>query len=341
MHYLKKILRIIGLTLAVFLTLVILIFIYFNLPLSNRNNEATLGVTFSNRYASDIGLDWRAAYLATLDDLQVKKIRIPVYWDLVEKTEGQYDFSDVDWELSEAKKRNVDVVLVVGQKVPRWPECAIPDWALSSDQKRKDSLRDFEKIVIERYKNEPEIEYWQVENEPFLLFGVCPKPDPALLDSEISLVHSLDSSRKIIVTDSGELSLWIQAAKRADVFGTTMYRNVYKNGVGYYTYPIGPRFFRFKYGLINLFAHQDNAIVIELQAEPWIAGYTTNQPLSEQFKSMTSDKLKANVDYAREVGFPQIYLWGVEWWYWLKVQKDYPQVWDTAKQLFSENGRVQ
>ena len=247
---------------AIALAVIVAFFIYFNLPVSQKNDKAQLGVTFSSRYASDIGLDWRATYLATLDDLGVKKIRLPVYWDLVEKTEGQYDFSDIDWELEQAKKRNAEIVLVVGQKVPRWPECAIPDWASSSDQKRQDSLRSFIEVVINRYKNNSEIKYWQVENEPFLLFGVCPAPNPNLLDSEIALVRRLDSSRKIIVTDSGELSLWIQAASRADIFGTTMYRNVYKAGVGYYTYPIGPRFFRFKYGLINLFAHQQNAVVM-------------------------------------------------------------------------------
>ncbi len=339
MHYLKKIAKFIGWTLAAALAGVVLLFIYFNLPVSQKNEQAQLGVTFSARYASDIGLNWKEVYLATLDDLGAKKIRLPVYWDLAEKTEGQYDFSDIDWQLAEARKRGVEIVLVVGQKVPRWPECAIPEWAMTSDQKRQEALRSFIEVVVERYKNNPEIKYWQVENEPFLLFGVCPKPNPALLDSEIALVHRLDSSRKIIVTDSGELSLWIQAASRADIFGTTMYRNVYKAGVGYYTYPIGPRFFRFKYGLINLFAHQQNAVVMELQAEPWIAGYTTNQPLAEQFKSMTPDKLRANVTYAQQVGFPEIYLWGVEWWYWLKVQKDYPSVWDTAKDLFA--GKIQ
>jgi hypothetical protein len=150
-------------------------------------------------------------------------------------------------------------------------------------------------------------------------------------------VRSLDSTRKIIITDSGELSLWVGSAKRADVFGTTMYRNVYKEGFGYYVYPIGPRFFRFKYGIIKLFAKQENAIVIELQAEPWIAGWTTNQPLHEQYKSMNADKLRENVTYARKVGFPEIYLWGVEWWYWLKVEKNQPEAWDTAKELFQKN----
>lgn len=313
---------------------VTLLFIYFNLPVERENEEAELGVTFSHRYASDIGMDWKKTYLAVLDDLGAKKIRIPIYWDLVEKSEGQYDFSDVDWQLKEARKRKAEIILIVGQKVPRWPECAIPDWAAVDGQKRREALLRFVDISVNRYKNEVAIKYWQVENEPFLLFGVCPKPDAALLDQEIAIVRKIDPTRKIIVTDSGELSLWVGSAKRADVFGTTMYRNVYREGFGYYVYPIGPRFFHFKYSLINIFARQKNTIVVELQAEPWISGWTTNQPLEEQFKSMTADKLKENVSFARKAGFPQIYLWGVEWWYWLKVEKNHPEVWETAKSLF-------
>jgi hypothetical protein len=337
MVFFKKIFKYLGSAVLLLLTLIIIFLAYFNLPVRKENQEAKLGVTFSSRYASDIGLDWRKTYLAALDELEIRKIRIPVYWDLAEKNEGQYDFSDIDWQLSEAQKRDVEVILVVGQKVPRWPECAIPEWAKTSDQKRKESLLKFIEVAINRYKNNPEIRYWQVENEPFLLFGICPKPDGNLLDSEIALVRRIDASRKIITTDSGELSLWIQAAKRADIFGTTMYRNIYKEGWGYYTYPIGPRFFRFKYGLINLWAGQENAIVVELQAEPWIKGWTVQAPIEEQYKSMNAEKLQENVAYARKVGFPQIYLWGVEWWYWLKTEKNHPEVWDTAKVLFNEN----
>ena len=333
----KKIGKIFLWVIGVILALTVILFIYFNIPVAKENSDAQLGVTFSARYAGDIGLDWKQAFIATLDDLKIKKIRVPVYWDLVEKNEGQYDYSDIDWQLQEARKRNAEIVLVVGQKVPRWPECAIPAWASVSDAKRKSSLLQFVDHTVARYKNEPEIKYWQIENEPFLAFGICPALDANLLDNEIAVAKLQDSSRPIVITDSGELSLWVRAASRADVFGTTMYRTIFKQGWGYYEYPIGPRFFQFKYLLNKIIASQNNAVVIELQAEPWIAGYTTNEPLEEQFKSMNPEQLKSNVTFARKVGFPDIYLWGVEWWYWLKVNKGHPELWETARELFSQN----
>jgi hypothetical protein len=337
MKIIKKILKYLAVSLGGIILIVVGLLVYFNIPVSRSNEAAQLGVTFSNRYASDIGLDWKKTYLAVLDDLKVKKIRIPIYWDLTEIFPGQYDFSDVDWQLNRARMVNAEITLVVGQKVPRWPECAIPEWYKNDDAKRKENLLKFIDIVIARYKSNPEIKYWQVENEPFLVFGVCPKADPALLDAEIALVKKEDPSRNVIITDSGELSLWFGAAKRADIFGTTMYRSVYSGKVGYFTYPIGPRFFHFKYWLINSLLGQNRAIVSELQAEPWISGWTVNAPLEEQFKSFNTDKLKENVIFARQVGFPEVYLWGAEWWYWLKTEKNHPELWETAKTLLNTN----
>ena len=182
MRYIKKTLKYLGWTLLAVASLAALLLLWVNWPVSNENMDAKLGVTFSSRYASDIGLDWKQAYLAMLTDLNVKLIRIPVYWDISEPAPGQYDFSAVDWQLEQAKAHNAQVILAVGQKVPRWPECAIPTWAKTSDQTRKKSLLDFENVVIDRYKNnQPEIKYWQVENEPFLLFGLCPAPSASLL----------------------------------------------------------------------------------------------------------------------------------------------------------------
>ena len=52
---------------------------------------------------------------------------------------------------------------------------------------------------------------------------------------------------------------------------------------------------------------------------------------------MNEHKLVTNVDYAKRLGTPEIYLWGAEWWYWLKEKKDHPAVWDAARTLFRES----
>lgn len=318
------------------LFLVVLLLAYFNFPIKEGRKNVGLGVTFSSRYAKDIKINWQDNFLAIMDDLGVRKIRIPVYWDLVEKNPGEYDFSDLDWQIKEAMKRKAEIILVVGQKVPRWPECAIPIWAQNDDQKRKGRLLKFISVVVNRYDSESVVKFWQVENEPFLKFGICPPLDVNLLDQEIGLVRLIDPTRKIIVTDSGELSLWIGAAERADVFGTTMYRTIWKENIGYFTYPIGPRFFHFKKWLAHLFSGQENFIVIELQAEPWVSGFTTQRPLEEQFQSMNANQLKENVEFAKKVGFPEVYLWGVEWWYWLKVEKGHSELWDQAREIWRQ-----
>ncbi|MDZ4384998.1 MAG: hypothetical protein U0944_01115, partial [Candidatus Moranbacteria bacterium] len=92
MKILKSILKIIfktiGVAIIVLIAATAILFGYFNLPIENNNDYSKLGITFSSKYASSIGLDWKANYIAMLDDLQIRKIRIPVYWDLVESNEG-------------------------------------------------------------------------------------------------------------------------------------------------------------------------------------------------------------------------------------------------------------
>jgi hypothetical protein len=342
----KKIIRYLLVFILAVLYLAVFLLAYFNFPVAESGKRVDLGITFSSRYSQDIGLNWKENYLALLDDLGIKKIRIPIYWDLVEKEKDVYDFSDIDWQLNEAQKRNAQIILVVGQKVPRWPECFIPKWIGRNNQElqtnvdlKNREILQFVEDVVSRYKNHPAVKYWQVENEPFLAFGDCPSStiDPIMLDKEIEIVRKNDPSRKIIVTDSGELSTWMNASSRADVFGTTMYRNIYKQGWGYYVYPLGPRFFLAKQALIRIFAGQENAIVIELQGEPWVSGWTVHRSLEEQFGSMNEKKLREIVGYAKSGGFPEVYLWGAEWWYWLKAEKDHPEVWEEMRKLIEEN----
>lgn len=332
----KKILKILFYGIATLIGILILVLVILNIPVKVPQKNFELGVTFSSRYAQDIGLDWRENYLAVLDDLKITNVRIPAYWDLIEKEEGVYDFSDLDWQLAEAEKRGTKIILVVGQKVPRWPECFVPDWAKNDDAKRREALKKTITKIVERYKDNPVIYRWQVENEPFLSFGICPVFDSNLLDEEIAIVKNIDPKRPIVITDSGELSLWVPAAKRADIFGTTMYFTVYSEKFGHYLhYPIGPNFFKFKGWLVKKFADQENIIIVELQGEPWLNEWTINANLEKQLESMNSEKLRENIEFAKKTGFNEIYVWGVEWWYWLKVKKDYPNVWNDAREIFS------
>jgi len=335
---LKNFLKIVGWIVGGALTIALLFFGYINLPVKEVSTKAVIGTTFSLRYAQDIGLDWRQAYVAMLDDLKIRYIRLPVYWDKIETSNGQYDFSDIDWQLGEAKQRGAKIILAFGQKTPRWPECFIPKWIGVDDAKRKERLLAFEKVVVERYRdNHPEIIRWQVENEPFLDFGICPPINPALVDNEVAQVKSLDTSKPIMLTDGGEATLWIEAAKRADIFGTTMYREVISPRFGYWKYPLGPNFFKAKQLLIRIFAHQNNTIVIELQGEPWIQGWTTAAPIETQLASMDAAKLADNVSFAKKTGMKEVYIWGVEWWYWMKMEQNNSTLWEQAKEIIQLN----
>ena len=92
------------------------------------------GITFSAKYCNDMGLDYKEVYEAILDDLTVKKIRIPIYWNEIEQEEGVFDFSSYDYLINEGEKRGVDFIISLGYRVPRWPECHFPEWYSEKDQ---------------------------------------------------------------------------------------------------------------------------------------------------------------------------------------------------------------
>jgi len=247
----RWILRVLFRSIIFILLVVLLLFIAFNWPVSDKNADMEFHVSFSQTFARDLELDWKEAYIAILDELNPKNIRLAAYWTEIEKVQGEYDFSDLDWMINEASKRGMEIVLAFGIKSPRWPECYIPDFYVENKQERENALLIYEKVLIERYKSNKEIIIWQVENEPFLPFGHCIEGaiDAEILDRELKQTRQLDPDRKVMVTDSGELSFWVQAAARADIFGTTLYRIIHKPPIGYIKYPLGPSFFASKGGL--------------------------------------------------------------------------------------------
>lgn len=284
-------------------------------------------------HARELGLDPRETFTALLDDVGVRQFRIPVYWSDTEPREGEFHWEDVDWMMDEAAERGADVTLAVGKKVPRWPECFVPDWAeIGDDLSRTAQLETYLTQVISRYRSHPALVRWQVENEPLLDFGVCPLVNIEETMREVALARKLDANHPIAMTASGELEPWSPIAIPADVLGISMYRITWNRYVGYVHYPIPAWVYRVRSVLIRPFV--DATIISELQAEPWFPEPIGSRTPSYWSKAFTPEDLRANVRFARQTGISETNLWGAEWWYWLKVRGD-AGLWNEAKNLFS------
>ncbi len=293
------------------------------------------GVHFSPQYAEELGLDWQETYLAILDDLQVKHLRLAAPWDEVEKVRGAWNFAELDWQIAEATKRDIDIILVLGRRTPRWPECHDPVWldALSQKLVKAEQL-EMVAEVVKRYKNENGVVAWQVENEPMLdSFGDCPPADVDLLRREVAVVKNLDD-RPVLITDSGELGFWATPSRVGDLFGTTLYRVTHNQFLGYFYYHLPPAFYNLKARLTA--KDLDEIIISELQGEPWARVPMKEMSLEEMKYSMDTERLKIHADYAKKTGLSAAYWWGAEWWYWMKQVKGDDSLWRTAKEIMRE-----
>jgi len=323
--------------LTLFFLLIIFIFLLFAADFS-FGHEPDWGVTFSRSYALDLQLDWRQAYLAILDDLKVNHVRLSAYWDEIEPQKDQYNFTDLDWQIQQATDRGVKIILAVGRRLPRWPECHDPGWIKHyPPQDTNDEILGMIRLLVERYQSNTQVVSWQVENEPlFAWFGFCPAPDKEFLKKEIALVKSLDQTRPVLITDTGELSNWQAAADLTDVLGTTMYRVVWNKHFGFFRYWfVPPAFYHYKALLAAAFnPNLKQVMVTELQMEPWTGDKSMTQlTLAEQEKSFDLSQFQSNIKFARKTGFKSVYLWGAEYWYWLKL-KGHSQIWQAAQELW-------
>ncbi len=302
------------------------------------------GVSFSRFHSDELKLDWKKAYIAILDDLKIRHLRLTAHWPLTEPKKGVYNFSELDFQIKEAEKRGDTIILAIGHRLPGWPECHTPDWVVSlSDVQHKQELLKYVEKVVERYKNSPALQYWQVENELFLGFfsqPACKQHNMNAaqnLKEEIALVHRIDPAHPVITTDSGEFGTWYQAYQKGDVFGTSMYLYVWwRNFLGPIRYPITPAFFRIKHSVVRLIYGTKPSMVIELSGEPWLLQPLDETPIDIQLQRMGIDKFNEMIDFSSKTGFDAFYFWGAEWWYWMK-QNGHPELWDRAKELYKNS----
>ena len=315
----------------------VLIFLFVNYSADKifLAKPVSFGVSYSPKYALELGLDPKITFQDILGNLQVKNIRLSAYWDEIEPTKDKFDFTDLDWYLAQAQKQNTKVILALGYKLPRWPECRVPKWIYQEDLKL---LRERQLImvgvVIDHFNSSSTISAWQIENEPILEFGDCPKVDREFLKQEVAFVRS-KTQKPIIITDAGELRPWKTPMQLSDIFGTTLYRVVETPFIGQFQYPFKPYIYRIRSDLVRkIFAPKNQKTIIsELQAEGWASEPLKYLPIESQIKRFSLDQFRENVNFARKTGFPEAYLWGVEWWYYLSAN-GYPEYLEYAKGLF-------
>ena len=125
---------------------------------SSKEHEA-IGTSFSQVQAERYGSDWRRNYIAILEEIGFKHVRVAAYWDRIERNPGEYDFSELDWMIEQAKQHDAKLTVVVGQKVLRVPECYYPSWLDRHDTtKVANSTNKLIATIADRYKGESTIE---------------------------------------------------------------------------------------------------------------------------------------------------------------------------------------
>lgn len=324
-----------------------------------------IGTTFSHRQTAYLEMDWKETYLELLK-LNFYVIRLGAYWDEIEPKEDRYDFSTLDWQIAEAKKRNIPVVLTVGMKAPRWPEFFFPKWVephvtapIGGDVAQSRFLREktlrFVETVVRRYRDEPAVKYWQVENEALDRSGAKYWwINREFLGEEVALVRKLDGGKRPIIltaaTYPNKVLLFLARFRldphpiRAslplcDILGVNIYP------------AIGMRFWKFKLyfwttvaertqyfqkllALVN--RYRKKAWIMELQAEPWepdMLVHTTK----ERVPTGWPEAVRGSFQEFRDAGFGAIFLWGAEYWHYRNTRQDDPHWWDLALELLTPN----
>lgn len=308
-----------------------------------------IGTTFSYRECQFLKIDpWST--LKAIARLGLNPIRIGTYWQDLQPKKKQYDFCLLDKQIKILSGLKTDIILELGMKAPRWPEYYLPSWLSKEDinsQKVQDNLLFFIEKVIKKYKDNPQIKWINVENEPLNYSG----PDEKrisfkTLKQEVDLVRCL-TSKPII------LNTWLEMHPRKRFFRKLIKREralhyclKYGDILGISVYPQFPgqsaleekHWWFLKRIRKKAKKRKKNVWVTEMQAEPW----EQSDDLKNFRDSMGNSSCVPNdiISYfnkLKQMDFETILLWGAEFWYRCRREKNH-HWWQAIKKLIKENG---
>jgi hypothetical protein len=281
------------------------------------------GVSFSIKQCRNFSIDPKQTLKWLIQDAGFRRFRLMNYWNEHEKRPGEYDFSQLDWQIEMIAKAGGVITLGLGARQPRWPENHWPDWAWQAPKnKRSAALLHYIEVVVNRYKDNPAIISYQLENEALLVnFGKNAEVDRQRLRQEYALVKRLDPSRPIAMSTSTSWGIPVRLPI-PDTVGFSYYRTLWNSKLKRYTkaghFPLLHR--TRKLLIWQLLGRR--VFIHELQLEPWGPTAIWKMNSGEQDKSMSPEIIKQNLQLAKRVKAYPIDLWGGEWWYWRHLHGD-------------------
>lgn len=292
------------------------------------------GVSFSVKQCRKFGVDPGAALDWLLDEAGFRRFRLMSYWDEHEKEQGTYDFTALDKQLERVAQAGGEVTFCLGARQPRWPEFHWPDWAWNTTKEvRSEALLKYVEVVVNRYKDNPAIVSWQLENEALLTgFGEKIEIDRQRLRKERALVRQLDPSRPLIMSTSAAWGIPI-IGPIPDISAFSYYLIRWRDTKYTTTYHAA-------------FIHRIRAIIIrllwripsfihELQMEPWGPKDIWEMAPAQQDESMGPQQIQKNFSAGHKTKLYPLDLWGGEWWYWRTTQLKDPTTWDAVRDQLS------
>jgi hypothetical protein len=290
----------------------------------------------------------------------VRHVRISAYWSDIERRPGAYDFRSVDRLLEIAAEHGAAVTVTLGMRAQRYPEFWLPTWLrqrLEGDvgqypedhPQLRAALLAYLDAAARHIGAHPAVDALQVENEAFVpSYAHDPRwrIRPAFLAEEIAVVRAADpGGHPILVSHASWLrkdDSWRWILEHADVLGQSVYTKRQRGPWDWlyiYPYRLGP-FTPDLPGQARAARRAGKQVwIAELQAEPFEAPEVDVRRISTAEAASFSPRwLEENARLARRSGATRAYLWGVEWWAYLRDVRGEPELWEAARALFSGDG---
>lgn len=287
----------------------------------NYMNNFPVGVSLSHRHLEKLNIPIDHAW-REYKKLNLKWIRLGCYWDEIERSEGKYDYRVIEELLEICSGLNINVIMTIGMKAPRWPEFYIPPYLSEKSIFKKHGtigisheiitgrLFPYIENTVKKLRSYPQIRYWQVENEPLDQSGPLDlKISPELLRRESEIVRTSDPNRPQIINLWGnQLSKrnnYSEAAKSGDVVGLDIYPRVPSKSVFKKEYYMGPEDSddEIKNIIASIRESGKPVWITELQSEPWGGR-----------DSCREEHVVENAKRARKWEADGIFFWGFEYW---------------------------